>query len=423
MWTLAQKPAFWPGPVDRLEDLDIPHSLATDLILRYVYRVGIGTLASIRDALHLSIQVVEIIFSQLRQQQLVDVRGMKGHDYVFSLTAAGRTMAGERSQVCQYAGPAPVSLDQYTAACRMQAARVKVSRAIMRNAFSDLVLSDRIVDQLGPALISQKSLFLYGPTGNGKTSIAERMLRVYNDFIVIPHALEVDGNIITIYDPVMHCKVDVEDAELDPRWLPCERPCVVAGGELAPTMLELRIDEASGTYSAPLQMKANNGIFIIDDFGRQLMSPRNLLNRWIVPLDRRVDYLTLRHGYKFQIPFETMVVFSTNLDPSDLADEAFLRRIPNKIYIDAVSDEIFDEIFMRVTARRKIPFDPGASAYLRKICIEQSPGLRAAYVNDVCDILLAIGQYEGEVPEITCASLERATKLYFTQTDENEKNT
>ncbi len=193
-----------------------------------------------------------------------------------------------------------------------------------------------MLDALGPAIISQSSIFVYGPTGNGKTSLAERMLRVYRDAVLIPYAVEVDNQIISLYDPVVHQPLEHEDSDMDPRWIVCKRPCIVVGGELVPSMLELRLDESSGIYAAPLQMKATNGILIIDDFGRQLMSPRDLLNRWIVPLDRRVDYLTLRYGVKFQIPFETMVVFSTNLEPSDLADEAFLRRIHNKIYVEAV---------------------------------------------------------------------------------------
>ena len=191
----------------------------------------------------------------------------------------------------------------------------------------------------------------------------------------------------------------------------------VVGGELVPSMLELRLDEGSGVYAAPLQMKANNGILVIDDFGRQLMSPRDLLNRWIVPLDRRVDYLTLRYGVKFQIPFQLMVVFSTNLDPADLADEAFLRRIQNKIYVDPIDEASFDEVFARVTRARKIDAPPGASAYLRQLCMtEGRKELRACYPYDICNLLLAIGRYEGRPPQLTRVDLERAVKLYFAKT-------
>ncbi|MCC6861884.1 MAG: AAA family ATPase, partial [Bryobacterales bacterium] len=205
-----------------------------------------------------------------------------------------------------------------------------------------------------------------------------------------------------------------DDDELDPRWVLCRRPCILVGGELVPGMLELRLDEASGIYSAPLQMKANNGIFIIDDFGRQLISPRDLLNRWIVPLDRRVDYLVLRYGVKFRVPFELMVVFATNLDPSDLADEAFLRRIHNKIFIEPVSPQVFDEIFRRVAAARNVPVQPEGIERFRRLCLSGGrTELRACYPSDICDILINIARYEKRSARTDPAELERAVDLYF----------
>jgi predicted ATPase with chaperone activity len=291
---------------------------------------------------------------------------------------------------------------------------VHVDRRLLRQAFSDLVVTDRMLDSLGPAIISQTSIFVYGPTGNGKTSLAERMLRVYQDAVLIPYAVEVDNQIISLYDPVVHHPLENDDEEVDQRWILCKRPCIVVGGELIPGMLELRLDEASGIYAAPLQMKANNGILIIDDFGRQLMSPRDLLNRWIVPLDRRVDYLTLRYGVKFQIPFELMVVFSTNLEPSDLADEAFLRRIHNKIYIEAVDAPSFDAIFSRVVQSRGMQAEPDSAEYLRKLCLREGrTELRACYPGDICNILNSIGRYEGRAPIMSKAEMERAAALYF----------
>jgi predicted ATPase with chaperone activity len=350
----------------------------------------------------------------MRSQQLVEIKGMVGNDYNFTLSAAGKQLAGERFQVSQYAGACPVSLKEYHAATKAQAAKVLVDRRALRQAFSDLVVSDRMLDQLGPAIISQSSIFVYGPTGNGKTSLAERMLRVYQDAIMIPHAVEVDNQIISVYDPVVHHPLEMDDEDVDPRWLMCRRPCIIVGGELIPSMLELRLDESSGIYAAPLQMKANNGILLIDDFGRQLMSPRDLLNRWIVPLDRRVDYLTLRYGVKFQIPFELMVVFSTNLEPADLADEAFLRRIHNKIFVDAVDPVSFDQIFERVVKSRSIQAEPDSAEYLRKLCLREGrTELRACYPADICNILASIGKYEGRPPVMTKPELERATALYF----------
>ena len=375
---------------------------------------GTTSLTAMAQKLRVSIPIIDHIFRHMRAQQMVEVKGMTGNDYNFVLSMAGRQTATERFQISQYAGACPVSLPDYHAAVRAQAAKIQIDRRSLRGAFGDLVVTDRLLDQLGPALIAQSSIFVYGPSGNGKTSIAERMLRVYQDAVMIPYAVEVDNQIISIYDPVVHDAIQTDDRDMDPRWILCRRPCIVVGGELIPSMLELRLDEASGIYSAPLQMKANNGLFIVDDFGRQLMSPRDLLNRWIVPLDRRVDYLTLRYGVKFQIPFELLVVFSTNLEPSDLADEAFLRRIPNKIYVESVTSHVFDQIFDRVVASRRVPAEADSAEYLRKLCLREGrTELRACYPSDICNILSSIAQYENRTIQMTKPDLERATALYF----------
>src|SRR5579884_4119239 len=409
---------FAPRVPQTFEDLGIPQSLVMDLVLRRMLLEGYSNLQGLGRSLRLSFPILNAIFQQMRQQQLVEIKGMVGNDYNFMLSGAGKTLAAERFQITQYAGAAPVSLKDYLTATKTQSAKVQVDRRALKSAFSDLVVPDRLLDQLGPALISQNSIFIYGPTGNGKTSLAERMLRVYSDTVLLPFAVEVDGQVINLYDPVVHHRLDImDDPDLDPRWVLCKRPCIVVGGELIPSMLELRLDESSGIYAAPLQMKANNGIFIIDDFGRQLMSPRDLLNRWIVPLDRRVDYLMLRYGVKFQIPFELMVVFSTNLDPADLADEAFLRRIHNKIFVDAVDAQSFDLIFQRVVASRAIIPEPDSAEYLRKLCLRDGrTELRACYPLDICNILTSIGKYESRPPQMTHAELERAAALYFART-------
>ena len=413
--TLAPiRSGFAPSVPQSFEDLGISQSLVLDLVLRRLLLEGFSNLQALSQTLKLSVPILNVVFNHMRQQQMVDVKGMIGNDYHFTLSQAGKTLAGERFQITQYAGAAPVSLKDYAAATKAQAAEVRIDRKALRSAFSDLVISDQLLDQLGPALISQNSIFIYGPTGNGKTSLAERMLRVYQDGILLPYSVEVDGQIISLYDPVVHQPLDVEDHDVDPRWVLCRRPCIVVGGELIPSMLELRLDESSGIYAAPLQMKANNGILIIDDFGRQLMSPRDLLNRWIVPLDRRVDYLMLRYGVKFQIPFELMVVFSTNLEPSDLADEAFLRRIHNKIFVDAVDDKAFDQIFHRVVGAFNIPCEADSAEYLRKLCLREGrTELRACYPADICNILTSIGKYEGRPPYMSKSELERAAALYF----------
>nr|AUN37716.1 putative ATPase with chaperone activity [uncultured bacterium] len=406
--------SFLPPVPQNFADLGISETLVLDLMLRRMVIEGFSSMTGLSRSIRVALPIVDAVFKHMRQQQLVEIKGMSGNDYQFVLSAAGKQLAGERFQVSQYAGACPVSLNEYHAATKAQSARISVDRRILRQAFSDLVVSDKMLDQMGPAIISQTSIFVYGPTGNGKTSLAERMLRVYQDAVMIPYAVEVDNQIISVFDPVVHHPIEHNDPDVDPRWILCKRPCIVVGGELIPSMLELRLDESSGIYAAPLQMKANNGILLIDDFGRQLMSPRDLLNRWIVPLDRRVDYLTLRYGIKFQIPFELMVVFSTNLEPADLADEAFLRRIHNKIYVEAVDGAAFDQIFSRVVQARNIQAEPDSAEYLRKLCLREGrTELRACYPADICNILLAIGRYEGRPPQMTKPELERAAALYF----------
>jgi energy-coupling factor transporter ATP-binding protein EcfA2 len=409
--------AYCPPVPETLEDLDLPHGLVVDLVVRRTYTIGQGSIQGLSDALKLSSNCVEAVFRELRAQQLIEVKGMSGNDYNFVLTQNGRSLAMERFQICHYAGAAPVSLRQYHKATKIQGAKVRIDRRSLRQAFSDLVLPDRLLDQLGPAIISQSSIFLYGPTGSGKTSLAERMLRVYQDAILVPYAVEVDRQIIQLYDPVAHEAIQNTNQDIDPRWVLCRRPCVAVGGELTPSMLELRLDEATGIYAAPTQMKANNGVLVVDDFGRQLMSPRELLNRWIVPLDRRIDYLSLRYGVKFQIPFETMVVFATNLDPRELADEAFLRRLQNKVYVEAVEPQLFDDIFKRVASARNMPYEPDTAEYLRQLCYrEGSQELRACYPADICNILVSIANYESRPVRASKEDLERAVALYFAQT-------
>ena len=404
----------WPLIPDRLEDLGVPRSVIADLVLRYLWLHGSGTLALLNETLKLSFPLLETLFHQFRNQQLLEVKGMTGNDYSFSLTASGRTQAAGRNEICQYVGPAPVSIQQYQKVVKAQAAHIRLSRESLRQAFGDLVLTDGFLDQLGPALIGQQSLFLYGGTGNGKTSIAERILRIYHDAVVVPYAVEVDGHIITLFDPVVHKQLPFHDDLLDPRWVVCERPCITVGGELSAAMLELRLDESIKVFISPCQMKANNGILIIDDFGRQMLAPRDLLNRWIVPLDRRIDFLTLSSGMKFQVPFETMVVFSSNLDPHDLADEAFLRRIQTKVMVDNVSAEVFEEIFRRVMQSQQAPTEPGCAEYLRERCEEYvAKVLRACYPMDIYRLVKAISEYEGRPVRMTRANIDRAISLYF----------
>jgi hypothetical protein len=406
-----------PAIPERLEDLGIASATVKDLVLRYVWLHGAGTLIGLHHALKLSLPVLETVFHQFRLQQLLDVKGMLGNDYSFTLTATGRTLAASRTDACQYAGPAPVSLEQYHRVVKAQAAKVSLSRESLREAFYDLVLPDGLLDALGPALIGQQSLFLYGGTGNGKTSIAERIPRIYADAVVVPYAVEVDGHIITLFDPAVHRPLAPVDRWLDPRWQVCERPCISVGGELSAAMLELKRDDSTGVFIAPCQLKANNGVLIIDDFGRQVLSPRDLLNRWIVPLDRRIDYLTLASGMKFEAPFEVLVVFSSNLNPQNLADEAFLRRIRTKVLVDHTTAEDFDRIFERVMITNQVEAEPGAAKFLRERCLAAgAPRLRACYPKDIYLLVKSICEYEGRPVRLGLAEMDRAVALYFART-------
>lgn len=413
----ADRFSFVPMPPANLRELDIPEAVAMDILLARLYREGVSSLKSLSQGLKLPFAVVSELFQKLRALQVFEITGIEGNNYSFSLTSSARETVEKQLARSAYSGPAPVSLRAYSDAVRAQAAEVSLDREKLRGVLADLVLTDELLDRLGPALVSQNPVFLHGPTGNGKTSIAAALRGIYGDLVFVPHAVEFDGQIVLVYDPAVHGKADLDVPEHDGRWVPCERPCVTVGGELDLGMLELRRDETSGTYIAPPHMKANNGIFIIDDFGRQMVSPQHLLNRWIVPLDRAVDYLTLSYGLKFEIPFRVAIVFATNIEPDELGDAAFFRRIRNKIYVGPVEDDVFDEIFRRLLARRRIECDPKIPGILRALCRSgpNGEGLCACYAKDILQIVEAIGKYEGRPVELDEDVLRRATSLYFSR--------
>jgi len=421
--TYAQlTPAFVPPQPSNAAGLGIPWSLVLDLVTRRLHIDGVTTLANLQDVLKLPPVVVESVFRHLQKEQMAEIRGMSGSEFMISLTNAGRQLALDRMKVSLYAGPAPISLRAYHEAVRAQAARPHVNRASMTEALGDLVVEDELLDQLGPAVVSQKSIFLFGSTGNGKTSIAERFARVYQDAIVVPYAIEVDGQIIVVFDPVIHEPLHTEVPGLDARWVVCRRPEVMVGGELTAEMLELRLDARANIYSAPVQMKANNGVLVVDDFGRQVMTPSHLLNRWIVPLDRRVDYLTLGYGLKFDVPFVLMLVFATNLQPTKLLDKAFLRRVPNKIYVRPVSERSFHEIFRLETLKRGLETTDELTNHLISLCRQQGGRwLRACYPRDICDIIVSIDEYEERPTRIDRDQLQRAVNLYFAEHIDTEE--
>jgi energy-coupling factor transporter ATP-binding protein EcfA2 len=289
-----------------------------------------------------------------------------------------------------------------------------VRRPDLHKAFEILVLSDSMLDQLGVALVSGQSIMLYGPTGGGKTVIAEILPQIYKDSVWIPHAVEVQGQIITVFNPLVHrSREEVVPAGCDRRWVLCRRPRVMVGGELTMELLDLQRNPALGFYAAPLQMMANNGILIIDDFGRQRISPAELLNRWIVPLDRRIDFLTLAGGTKFEIPFDLIVVFSTNLNPVSLADEAFMRRIQSKIKVGYVTDEQFHEISRRVCTQSGLVYDASVVDEFIKVLSELRQPLRACYPRDIIQHICWKAKFEEKQPLLTLDAIREGCDRYF----------
>ncbi len=398
-----------------LDDLGLQETLLVDLVLRRTLIDGRTSISRLSSALCLSHSVAEQFVTELREKKLVEFEGMVGRDYVIVLTEAGKLLAGERMQACAYAGVAPVPLDQYRAVVASQVPQLEVTRESLQQSFDDLVVDPGLIDELGPAMMARGAVFLYGPPGTGKSSIAERMIRAYADHVVVPRAIEVDGQIIMVFDPTVHRPVADQPFDIDRRWVLCERPCVIGGGELVPSMLDLSFDDKSGIYLAPLQLKANNGMFVVDDFGRQSMTPAQLLNRWIVPLDRRIDYLSLNTGVKFDVPFNVKVVFSTNLPPAALGDEAFFRRLQAKVYIGSITDEGFDEILGRVAAAQGITATAADAAHLRHLTRTRGDGDLRPYVPSmVCEIVRMICRYENRPLAMSPEILERVAELYFT---------
>jgi hypothetical protein len=381
------------------------------------------------ERLCLQYSLLEQMLEHLRVEKLVEVRGAAGAGsagYRYALTDLGRERAGTYLDANQYIGPAPVPLAQYNAYVRAaRDARGYLDRDRLAAGFTHLVVNPSVLDQLGPAVNSGKSIFLYGPPGNGKTVVAEGIGRAMGGEIYVPHAIDVDGQVITVYDPVNHVPLADDDAgessliksaPRDRRWVRVKRPVVTVGGELTLEMLDLSFNAISKFYEAPLQLKANTGVFVVDDFGRQRIRPRDLLNRWIVPLESRVDYLTLHTGKKFEIPFDVLIVFATNLNPASLADEAFLRRIPYKIYAKNPTADEFGRIFELNCRRKGLAFDPVVVEYLlRRYYEPRGLELRACHPRDIVEQVMDMCRYHNRTPAITRDLLDQACTNYFVE--------
>jgi predicted ATPase with chaperone activity len=425
---------FVPAPISKVEDTGLTLFDLASLALKVLYNSGNLTGFRIAELMTLPFTgIVDQTLEYLKREKLVEVKSAGGFGegaYVYAITGVGIERAREAMERNLYAGPAPVPIARYMEAIHRQAAKRKViTQRVMRAALAHLVINEKTFGRIGPAINSGTSLFLYGAPGNGKTSIARAIGKmVLGEEMYVPYAVDVDGQIIKIYDNVNHEVVNEGDTDpgstgalrpgpkRDPRWVRIKRPFIVVGGELTMAGLDLQFDEVNKYYEAPFQMRANGGMFLIDDFGRQQIRPRDLLNRWIVPLENRVDFLTLHNGRKLEIPFEVLVVFSTNLPPKDLVDEAFLRRIRHKIEIVDPATEEFREIFKRVCEGKKVAYDDRGLAYLiQEWYIKRNRKLRSNHPRDIVEQLLDVSAYLGMEPALNKDLIDRACESYFVE--------
>jgi len=431
----VQAPAPAPTPMPppaTIADAGIHPELLSQLLLKTLLG-GEASGSALADRLKLPYSLLEALVQHARVEKLVEVRGTSGigtAGYRYILTDLGRDRASQYMDVCRYVGPTPVPLAQYNAYVRAcMAARVSIAREQLATGFEHLIVNRAMFDQLGPAVNSGKSLFLYGKPGNGKTVVAEGIGRALGADMYIPHALDVDGQIITMFDPVNHQRAAsaaeatsvIASAALDQRWEKIRRPVVVVGGELTLDMLDLSFNPISKFYEAPIQLKANGGVFVVDDFGRQRIPPRDLLNRWIVPLESRVDFLTLHTGRKFETPFNVFIVFATNLKPESLADEAFLRRIPYKILAKDPTVDEYCRIFELNCRKRGLAFDPVMVEYLeRRYYHPRKLQMRACHPRDLIEQVVDICRYQDKPPAITRELLDIACSSYFLEETESQ---
>jgi predicted ATPase with chaperone activity len=411
----------------KIDDLQIPQNLVLDLIFRLLYNEGNVALSRMVQVIRVHSGIIDSLLLWMQKEHLVEVSqastGLGRLSYVYTLTEAGESRARSALERSQYVGPAPVPVSTFARAIEVQTrTRLRVGPDQVKNSLRHLVLPADFHRRIGPAVNSGTSLFLYGPPGNGKTTIAEAIAKLIagTDPIWLPYAITAGGYIIQFFDRLIHVHPDnseqlmTEFGRHDKRWGLFKRPSVMVGGELKMEALELRYDPISKFYEAPLQLKASGGMFLLDDFGRQQISPTDLLNRWIVPLESKVDFLRLQSGQSIVVPFRQLIVFSTNLDPNELVDDAFLRRIQIKVEVKPPDDRRFFQIFNLVCKEMNIDFDRGAFAYLlQNWYMKNGRTLQAVHPRDILRTLTALCEYDNQAPNLTPKLLDEACSIYF----------
>ncbi len=408
-----------------LADTGLSQDFVAELLLKHLYSAGVLELRQLVERVALAGTILEQALGFLRTEACLEVRGGNGSGVGlrYALTERGRSAALDALARSGYVGAAPVPLEDYARVVRAQSVhRLTVTRDLMRTAFADTVIREALLDQLGPALHSGRAMFVYGPAGTGKTFVGQRLTRLLGDEVLIPHALAVGDTAIPLFDSVVHRALESAGdgpglmlaQGHDPRFVRCRRPVIITGGELTLDMLELRYDPASKQYLPPLQLKAANGMFMIDDLGRQRAPTADLLNRWIVPMEERRDFLSLGSGRHFPVPFDMVLVFSTNLDPLALADDAFLRRLGYKIRFDYLDPAEYEAVWRQTCEARGVPFDLAVFRHLLvELHAERHEPLRPCYPRDLLDLALDRCRYEGEPNAVTVERIRWAWDNYF----------
>ena len=427
---LERLAALSPRPTT-LAQTGLSLTFLAELLSKHLATAGVLTTSELIERLALAGPIVNQILNFMRTEGRVEVRSRLGLDAElrYGLTEKGRLEANDALHRGGYVGPAPVPLANYVALVRKQSVhRNKVTRQSVLDAFSGIVIDVELLDRLGPAMNSQRAIFLYGHAGTGKTYTARRLAAALSGLVLVPHAIAVHETVVEVFDPLCHEQLafsnppppSLLDRGFDPRYVACERPIVLTGGELSADMLELQFDAATKTYSAPIQLKANNGFLLIDDLGRQRVDPTTLFNRWIVPLDSRQDSLMTHRGQHFEVPFDLILVFSTNLRPEDIADQAFLRRLGYKIELTPIPAEDYKQIWQRVCTERGIAYDGGLADYaIEQLHRRRHVPLLPCHPRDILGMALDRGAYLGR-NRIDTDSLRWAWDNYFLHRDDSE---